>query len=65
MTRAKLAISAGISKTTIERFEAGRQNPHQKTLDKLRRALEGAGVEFMAGGWVRLKPEEVSQESPT
>ena len=44
---------------TLSDFEGGKTKPYASTLDKLRDALEGAGVEFIdadnGGPGVRLK----------
>ncbi|MER9412904.1 helix-turn-helix domain-containing protein [Mesorhizobium sp. M0589] len=53
-----LAKAAGIGGNTVNRFEAG-QDARVSSVDKMRSALEGAGVEFIAenggGPGVRLK----------
>ena len=48
----RLADASGVSIPTIKRLEpgVGLVQTRVDTLDKLRRALEGAGVEFTNGG---------------
>jgi transcriptional regulator with XRE-family HTH domain len=69
----RLAEASGVSLATIKRLEPGEGILATKveTMEKLRRALESAGVEFIAenggGPGVRLKKtakgvEEISQE---
>lgn len=54
-----LAEASGISAMTITRFETGKTKGYADTLDKLQRALEAAGVEFIpengGGAGVRLR----------
>jgi transcriptional regulator with XRE-family HTH domain len=51
LTAAQLARLAGVAASTIARCEAADGIPpvSVRTLEKIRRALEGAGVEFLAG----------------
>ncbi|MCC8953544.1 transcriptional regulator [Bradyrhizobium sp. Pear77] len=62
----QLAVAAGVGIATIRRLErmTGPINAKFETIDKIRRALEGAGIEFIGepkpGVCVRL---EKSQES--
>lgn len=56
----QLASNAGVGISTIRRLE-GLEGPigaHFETVEKIRRAFESAGVEFMGepGPGVRLKP---------
>lgn len=50
---------ARIAKRTISGFEKDNRQPHPLTIEAIRAALEGAGVEFIpdegAGPGVRLK----------
>jgi transcriptional regulator with XRE-family HTH domain len=46
----QLAEAAKIGNATIRNFEAGRSTPQYATLDVLQRALESAGVIFLADG---------------
>lgn len=54
-----LAEKSGVGIVTIRQLEAGANAPRRATLDVVRRALEGAGVEFIdkngGGPGVRLK----------
>jgi predicted transcriptional regulator len=54
-----LAEHAGVGIVTIRQLEAGNHEPRRATLDVVRRALEAAGVEFIAenggGPGVRLR----------
>jgi transcriptional regulator with XRE-family HTH domain len=54
-----LATSSGVAKRTIAGFESGTAQPYPRTIEALRRALEAAGVEFIAenggGAGVRLR----------
>jgi transcriptional regulator with XRE-family HTH domain len=52
-----LAKLAGVSSMTVTRFENGRSQGSPETLEKLQRALEAAGVEFINGDQpgVRMK----------
>jgi transcriptional regulator with XRE-family HTH domain len=54
-----LARLAGVSAMTVTRFENGHSEGYPATLEKLRGALELAGVEFIAenggGAGVRLR----------
>jgi len=43
-----LAHSAGVSIFTVRDFESAKRTPDQHTLRLMRRAFEGAGVEFSA-----------------
>ena len=63
LTQTKLADAAGVSLPTIKRHESGNTNSHkvtEETREKIRVALERAGVVFLAenggGAGVRLKP---------
>jgi transcriptional regulator with XRE-family HTH domain len=61
ITQAELAEKSGVSLPTIKRLElgSGQLGARLDTLQKLQRALEAAGVEFIAenggGAGVRLK----------
>lgn len=58
-TQDTLATRAKIAGRTVALFETEERAPVAKTLDKLRRALERGGIEFMprngGGPGVRLK----------
>lgn len=57
-TMPQLADASGVSVSTINSFELERRNPIAANLGALQRALEAAGVEFIAenggGAGVRL-----------
>ncbi|NJL07376.1 MAG: helix-turn-helix transcriptional regulator [Methylacidiphilales bacterium] len=59
LTQASLAEAAGISTTALNNIERGAADPKASTLSAIRRALEQAGVEFIAenggGPGVRLR----------
>jgi len=44
-----------VGERTIADFESGARAPIRATLSAIQRALEAAGVEFMADNGVRLK----------
>jgi len=59
-SRDELADKSGVSPNTVWGFEQGRSDPKLSTLNKWRRALEAAGIEFIdededRGPGVRLK----------
>lgn len=59
-SRARLAKESGIPVPTLERYERGETSPYLKTVAKLRRTLEKAGVIFIdpdkeAGPGIRLR----------
>ena len=49
-----LAKKAGVSKTTLNRFEQGLSVPYSETSDRLRRTLEEAGIRFQFRKMVAL-----------
>jgi transcriptional regulator with XRE-family HTH domain len=57
-----LAKAAGVHRNTISNFETGKFGGREDALEAIRRALETAGVEFIAenggGPGVRLKKHE-------
>ncbi|RAI00135.1 transcriptional regulator [Acuticoccus sediminis] len=59
LTQAELARRSNLSESTIRDFEKGRRLPSINNLVAIQRALEDAGVEFIAenggGAGVRLK----------
>lgn len=62
LTQAALADAAGISTTALNNIERGAADPKVSTLGAIQRALEAAGVVFLApgetkdgGSGVRLK----------
>lgn len=50
----ELAVLANVTTATITRYENERGGMHTGTRDKVQKALEAAGLEFIAvdGGWV-------------
>ena len=57
MSQAALAAASGVSLRTVQHFETGKRQPIPATLDAMRRALETAGVEFLNGDGVKLRPK--------
>jgi len=61
-----LAEMAGVTPATISRFETEKGGMHGDTLEKIQKALQGAGIVFIEDGatsteggpGVRLKQEE-------
>lgn len=57
----QLAKAANVGQSTVRNFEAGRSVPVANNLDAIRRALEGAGILFIAengdGPGVRMRKE--------
>jgi transcriptional regulator with XRE-family HTH domain len=55
----ELAAVSQVAKSTIALFELGKRQPHNRTLDDIRDALEAAGVIFVEengdGPGVRLR----------
>ncbi|MEZ5724388.1 MAG: helix-turn-helix transcriptional regulator [Paracoccaceae bacterium] len=55
----EISKAAGIARTTLIDFEAGRRAPRSSTIAAIRAALEAAGVEFIpengGGAGVRLR----------
>lgn len=56
----ELAAEAAVAPSTVQRFESGRGDMHSRTLDRVQRVLEEAGVIFIGadaegGPGVRLK----------
>ena len=45
-----LAEAAEVNKHTIFRWESGHTTPHQSTVDRIVKAIEDCGVEFINGG---------------
>jgi transcriptional regulator with XRE-family HTH domain len=43
----QLAEASKVAKATIANFELGKRSPYERTLDDIRAALEGAGIEFL------------------
>lgn len=59
-TRERLAEASGVSKMTLADFETGKRSPYERTLADIRRAFEGAGIEFIPanGGGAGLRLRE-------
>jgi len=61
-TQQELADRARVGIVTVRQVEAGLTEPRRATLEVIRRALEGAGVEFInengGGPGVRLRKRE-------
>lgn len=55
MSRDELSRSSGLAKITIHRAENNDPLVAQAAFDKMRAALEDAGVEFLKGGGLRLR----------
>jgi transcriptional regulator with XRE-family HTH domain len=59
LTQQQLAGAAGVSVVTVRQFELGATTPQRATLDVMSRALQAAGIEFIAenggGPGVRLR----------
>jgi transcriptional regulator with XRE-family HTH domain len=66
-TQQELADEAGVSIVTVRHFEAGSNEPRRATLEVIRRALEGGGVEFIdengGGPGVRLQKRQRTKTS--
>jgi transcriptional regulator with XRE-family HTH domain len=53
-----LALEAGLEQSTVANFETGKTRPSVLSVSSIKRALEGAGVEFTHGEpGVRLRKE--------
>lgn len=69
-SRQTLADKSGVPRATIEQFEAGKTDPKQTTVHKLRRALERVGVVFQDaddeewGPGVRLRGGKRGKPAP-
>lgn len=63
ITQAELAEIAGLNKETIFRFEAGKAEPHARSLEKIVTELERRGIEFTNGTGigVRLNYEKAAE----
>lgn len=49
-SRDVLAKRSGVAPATLADFEAGKRSPYARTLADIRKALEAAGVTFLAEG---------------
>jgi len=52
----ELAELAGVSFTTISRFETGKSGLQHSSAEAIRRALVGLGVQFLDGGQIAAGP---------
>jgi predicted transcriptional regulator len=61
-TQQQLADKAGVGVVAIHQFEAGTSQPRRATVEVIRRAFEGAGIEFIeengGGPGVRLRKRQ-------
>ena len=59
MKQRELCSLAGVALKSMSDFESGKTSPYQQTLERIRSALEAAGVEFLdpdnGGPGVRLR----------
>jgi transcriptional regulator with XRE-family HTH domain len=60
-SRERLAEQSKVANATLADFEAGKRTPYDRTLADIRRALEEAGIEFIAenggGAGARLRKQ--------
>ena len=63
ITARELADRAGVSLPTIQRFESVDEVPPSRssTLLDVQKALEAAGIEFLAGNGVRLREPKATK----
>lgn len=61
----QLALAADVVMQTVNRWETGYVEPRKETVERIVRAIEERGVEFLNGGapGVRFKPKSESAES--
>ena len=52
----ELGEAAGVSFTTISRFETGKSGLHHATAEAIRKALEARGVQFLEDGQLAAGP---------
>jgi transcriptional regulator with XRE-family HTH domain len=68
-TQDELARKAAVSIVTVRNFELEKSAPIRATIEAMRRALESAGVEFIAenggGAGVRLKSASARRQTGT
>lgn len=55
-TLRETADRAGVAFTTVNRIERGHASPNRATMAAIQRALESAGIEFLDGDGVRVRP---------
>lgn len=63
----ELSERSGVHRNTITNFETGKSGGDADTLDRLRKTIEGAGVEFTNGGQpgVRMKAGDAGAKLST
>jgi transcriptional regulator with XRE-family HTH domain len=65
LEEATASAGAKVAKKTIADFEAGNRTPYERTLADIRRALESAGILFLAengeGPGVRLRKDSAGK----
>ncbi len=61
IAQADVAELAGVAASTVSLLEGGKQAVSLQSLRKIRRALEGAGVELLEGDGVRRREERIVQ----
>lgn len=57
VTQQQIAATSGVSLRSINNFERSERGLMRANMAAVQSALEAAGVEFLEGGAVRLKPE--------
>lgn len=65
MTQEQLAAAADVSHVTIVSFETGQTIPQERTLQKIKDALERRGIEFTNGGAPGVKLDRSKAIIPT
>lgn len=58
-TQTQLANAAGVSTFTVSLLETQQRRPKQRTVKKIREALEAAGIGFIKGGVI--DPDELAK----
>jgi transcriptional regulator with XRE-family HTH domain len=65
-SQGELADKAGVGIVTVRQLEAAAHEPRRATFDVIRRALEGAGIEFIdengGGPGVRLRKRQKKKD---
>jgi transcriptional regulator with XRE-family HTH domain len=65
MSQEQLAAAADVSAVTIGTFELGQTIPHDRTLEKIKDALERRGITFTNGGAPGVKLDRSKAVIPT
>ncbi len=65
MTQEQLAAAADVSHVTIVSFETGQTIPQERTLQKIKEALERRGIEFTNGGTPGVRLDRSKAIIPT